>query len=456
MSNGIGSDTHLFTPDQRHSQPAKDQVANSPGSRQVRKTSTSSWARRILYGILALAVIAGMLLAGWLPREKRNEQIQAKAKAQKSALPTVEVMTVHQVSSQRQLTLPGTVTPAMEVHVLARASGYVKARYVDLGDRVHKDQLLAVIAAPELDAIVVQQQAMVEASRSALSKAQSDLRFQQVTYDRTHTLVVHGVLSQQDDDAGLAAVESSSALAQSAQNSVAAAQGALAHALALASFERVLSPIDGTVTARNVETGTLISAAGTGQGLIATPNAAASGGPPTGGAQGGELFAIADLSNLEVFISVPEADAVYVQTGQKADLTFSQMPEQQFTGTVVRGSDALDQETRTLLLRVHVNDPQHRLRPGMFASVQLSYHAPDPGILIAGDSVFPMAQGEFVPVVQNGVIHLQPVRAGRDLGTQVYITAGLKDGDTVVINPTDEVKEGVHVVTRPAPKGQEQ
>ena len=151
---------------------------------------------------------------------------------------------------------------------------------------------------------------------------------------------------------------------------MAVAQGALAHALALVSFERVLSPIDGTVTARNVETGTLISAAGTGQGLIATPNAAASGGPPTGGARGGELFAIADLSNLEVFISVPEADAVYVQTGQKADLTFSQMPEQRFTGTVVRGSDALDQETRTLLLRVHVNDPQHRLRPGVFASVQ--------------------------------------------------------------------------------------
>src|ERR1700728_4208679 len=160
MSDGIGSNTHLFTPDQQHSKPAKDRVADSPDARQVKKTSTSSWARRILYAVLAFAVIAGLLLAGWLPRQKRNEQIQARAKAQKSALPTVEVMTVHQVSSLRQLTLPGTGTPTVEVHILARASGYVKARYVDLGDRVHKNQLLAVIAAPELDAIVVQQQAM--------------------------------------------------------------------------------------------------------------------------------------------------------------------------------------------------------------------------------------------------------------------------------------------------------
>jgi multidrug efflux pump subunit AcrA (membrane-fusion protein) len=401
-------------------------------------------------------MLAILLLVGWIPRVKRNQQIQANATAEKNSLPTVEVMTVHQASSLRQLTLPGTVTPAVEVHVFARASGYLKARYVDLGDKVHQGQLLAVIAAPDLDAMVVQQQALLAASRNALSKAQSDLRFEQVTYERTHTLVAHGVLSQQDDDAGSTAVESATANVQSAENSIQAAQGALDHALVLASFERVLSPIDGTVTARNVETGTLISATGTGQGLIATPNASSSGGPPTGGAQGGELFSIADLNQLEVFITVPEADAISVQTGQPADLTFSEMPEQRFTGTVVRTSDGLSQQTRTLLLQVNVKDPQHRLRPGMFASVQLNYRAPDPGILISGDSVIPTAQGELVPVVQDDVIHLQPVHVGRDLGTQVYITTGLHDGDTIVVNPTDQVKEGVHVVTRPAPKGQQQ
>jgi RND family efflux transporter MFP subunit len=131
------------------------------------------------------------------------------------------------------------------------------------------------------------------------------------------------------------------------------------------------------------------------------------------------------------------------------------MPSQQFHGKIIRSSDSLNQQTRTLLLEVQILDPQHRLRPGMFASVQLHFNAPNPGILISGDSVIPRAQGQFVAIVDNNVIHLQEVHVGRDLGTQVYVTTGLKDGDKVVVNPTDAVQEGVHVEAKPAPKGQE-
>jgi multidrug efflux pump subunit AcrA (membrane-fusion protein) len=90
----------------------------------------------------------------------------------------------------------------------------------------------------------------------------------------------------------------------------------------------------------------------------------------------------------------------------------------------------------------------------MFGSAQMHYRAPSPGILISGDSLLTLARGEFVPVVENNVIQMRPVHVGRDLGTQVYIVAGLKDGDLVVVNPNDLVKEGVRVTTRPAPKGQ--
>jgi multidrug efflux pump subunit AcrA (membrane-fusion protein) len=134
-----------------------------------------------------------------------------------------------------------------------------------------------------------------------------------------------------------------------------------------------------------------------------------SGGPPTGGAQGGELFAVADLNAFHVFVAVPEQDAPYVQTGHPAELTFAEFPGERFPGTVTRSNDALSQDTRSLVLEVKVTDPQHRLRPGMFASVQLRFHAPEPGILISGDSVITQARGEFVPIVQDGVIHLQPV-----------------------------------------------
>jgi RND family efflux transporter MFP subunit len=220
----------------------------------------------------------------------------------------------------------------------------------------------------------------------------------------------------------------------------------------------VRSPIDGTVTARNVEVGSFVSSSGAGAGLTlnATSVQSDSGGPPTGGAQGGELFQITNTHNLRTFISVPGEYAVNVQTGQEATLTFSELPGQQFHGKIIRSSDSLNQQTRTLLLELQIQDPKRRLRPGMFASVQLHFDVQNPGILVSGDSVIPRAQGQFVAVVDNNnIAHLQQVHVGRDLGTEVYVTTGLRNGDKIVVNPSDSVQEGVHVQTKPAPKGQE-
>jgi multidrug efflux pump subunit AcrA (membrane-fusion protein) len=404
--------------------------------------------------VVTTVVVALALLAGWLPHHIRNKAVDAKARQQQSALPVVEVEIVHQAPVERTLTLPGTVSPLQTAHVYARAAGYVKARYVDLGDTVRKGQLLGVIAAPDLDATVAQQAAAVQQSRDGVSTAQSALQLQQATYTRVHTLVLHGVLSKQDDDAARAAMESAQSSLQAAAHAVQVAQGALSHARAMADFEQVRSPISGTITARNVEVGTFVSPSGVAEGLLPAPAAAATGGPSTGGAQGGQLFDVTDLGRLEVFVSVPEQDALFVQNGQPVDLSFPVFPGQRFTGTVVRNSRSLSQQSRTLLAELQVEDTHHRLRPGMFASAQMHYKDPNPGILISGDSLLTMARGQFVPVVENNVVQLRPVHVGRDLGTQVYITAGLRDGDTIVLNPNDLVKQGARVTTRPAPPGQ--
>ena len=296
----------------------------------------------------------------------------------------------------------------------------------------------------------------MQQSRDAVARAVTQQDLAQVSYDRIHTLVLHGVLSQQDDDVPLARLKSAIADVLAARNAVSAALGALERAKALASFEQVRSPINGTITARNIEVGGLVSPTGTGQGLPAAASPTnPSGCPATGGAMGGELFQVSDVADLRTFISVPEEDATRVQTGQPATLTFSELPTKHFNGTVIRSSDSLSQQTRSLLLEVHVQDPQHVLRPGMFASVQLHFKAPDRGILISGDSVIPRAQGQFVGLVQDNVVHLREVHVGRDLGTEVYITDGLQNGDVVVVNPTDVVQEGAHVQAKPAPKGQE-
>jgi multidrug efflux pump subunit AcrA (membrane-fusion protein) len=410
-----------------------------------------------LYLLIALVAIAAALFFGWLPRKKLDKQVQTRANQQKNALPIVQVVTARQSSRTEELTVPGTVVPVFTTHVYSRAAGYLKTLKVDIGDAVHRGQLLAVIDAPDLDATVLQQSSLLQVSKDALRTARSQLVLQQATYNRVHILVQHGVLSQQDDDVALAAVKAAADGVRSAENNVSASTSSLAHWTVLASYEQVRSPIEGTVTARNVEVGSLVSAGGAGEGLTLNSSAGASqsGGPPTGGSQGGELFQIADIHHLRVFISVPEHDALNLQTGQEANLTFSEMPSQQFHGKVIRSSDSLSQQTRTLLLEVEIMDPQHRLRPGMFASVQLHFNAPNPGILISGDSVIPRAQGQFVAVVDNNVVHLRQVHVGRDLGTQVYVTAGLEDGDQVIVNPTDTVLEGVHVEAKPAPKGQE-
>jgi multidrug efflux pump subunit AcrA (membrane-fusion protein) len=409
------------------------------------------------YLLVAVIVIAAMFLVGWWPKHLLSKQVEAKANEQKAALLIVEVTTASEVRQAEELTLPGTVVPVSTTHIYARATGYLKSLNADIGDKVRRGQLLAVIESPELDATVQQQRSLLHASNAALDSARSQLALQQATYDRVHTLAQHGVLSRQDDDVALAAVKAASDAVESAKNNVDAEAAAVDRWSVLASYEQVRSPLDGTVTARNVDVGSFVSSSGaaTGLGVNTTSDPSNSGGPPTGGSQGGELFQITNTHGLRTFINVPEEEAVDVQTGQDATLTFSELPGQPFDGKVIRSSDSLDQQTRTLLLEVQIQDPERRLRPGMFASVQLHFNVQNPGILVSGDSIIPRAQGQYVAVVDNNVVHLQQVHVGRDLGTQVYVTSGLRNGDKIVVNPTDSVQEGVHVQTETAPKGQE-
>jgi multidrug efflux pump subunit AcrA (membrane-fusion protein) len=428
-----------------------DATTNSPDNSTLPPPARSR--RWVLIAVIVLAVLAVALLAGWLPHYYRNKAVNAAADEQRSTLPVVAVQTVHRAPAEQTLSLPGTVSPQETAHVYARAAGYLKTRYVDLGDNVHNGQLLAVIAAPDLDATVAQQDAAVQQSRDEVSTARSQLQLQQASYTRVHTLVLHGVLSQQDDDAAHAAMEMAESSLQAAEHAVQVAQGAQSRARSLAEFEQIRSPISGTITARNVEVGSLVSPSGGAEGLA--PAAGMTGGPPTGGAQGGELFDVTNLDRLEVFISVPEQNALFVQNGQPVDLSFAEIPGQTFVGDVVRTSRSLSQQSRTLLAEVHVEDTHHQLRPGMFASALMHYKDPNPAILISGDSLLTMARGQFVPVVENNVVEMRAVRVGRDLGTQVYVVAGLRDGDTIVLNPNDQVKEGARVTTRPAPAGQQ-
>ncbi|MGA8232540.1 MAG: efflux RND transporter periplasmic adaptor subunit [Candidatus Acidiferrales bacterium] len=138
-------------------------VDQQHGAQPQRKHS-----RWMLWTIAAIAVLALALLVGWLPHHQRNKTVNARAQQQRNTFPTVEVQTVHRATSDQELTLPGTVTPLRSAHIYARASGYLKARYVDLGDMVRKGQLLGTISAPDLDSSVAQQAALVQQSKDSV------------------------------------------------------------------------------------------------------------------------------------------------------------------------------------------------------------------------------------------------------------------------------------------------
>src|SRR6201996_2983228 len=255
MSNNAGA----APPPETGTTPGSGPVSNHQPNNQHQHASKG---RPVLIAVILLLVAGAALLVGWLPRHKRDAEVAARAKAERTSLPIVEVQTVGAATSDQQLTLPGTVTPLQAAHIYARASGFFERRYADLGDRVRKGQLLGLISAPDLDAVVSQQTSLVRQSGAGVESAQAAVRLQQATYIRVHTLVLHGILSRQDDDAALAALQTAQAGSQAALQGVQAAKAAQTHAQVLADFEQVRSPIAGTVVARNVEVGNLVSATG--------------------------------------------------------------------------------------------------------------------------------------------------------------------------------------------------
>jgi RND family efflux transporter MFP subunit len=206
----------------------------------------------------------------------------------------------------------------------------------------------------------------------------------------------------------------------------------------------VEAPFDGIVTARNVDVGTLISATGSGMG-INTPGANSAAAPGTSGTPGSEMFRVAQIRRLRVFVSVPEGYVPYVKLGQNAELESEARPAQKFTGKVTRTADSVDQNTRTLLTEVQIDNRNQALLPGMYVMVSLLNVRMHPPVIVPADSLITRSQGTQVAVVRDNTVHLQPVVVGRDYGSVTEILSGLQEGELVVMTPNDIVREGAKV-----------
>ncbi|ABF41553.1 secretion protein HlyD [Candidatus Koribacter versatilis Ellin345] len=390
-----------------------------------------------LWIIVAAILLVIVFLVGFVPRHERTKRIGEDAKERQGQPPTVDVTKVRRSDAKSHLSIPGTITAVVEAPIYARASGYISKRNVDFGDHVHAGALLATIDAPDLDQQVDQARATLLQSESVLGQQQAQLKLASVTWDRYKVLVQRGVASKQEGDTQEATYEVAMANVKAAENSVTASRASLDRLLKLQSYEKVTAPFEGIVTARNVDVGTLISTTGAGQG-----NAS---GAATGLAQGGEMFRVAQINRLRVFVSIPESYAAFVQTGQNADVTVTSVPNQKFAGKVTRTTNAVDPATRTLLTEVQIDNREGKLLPGMYGTITFESVRTMPPLVIPSDALIYRSQGTMVATVQDNIVHLVPIKVGRDFGSQLEIVEGLNEGDFVAINPSDVARDGAKV-----------
>ena len=455
------SDPTSDIPDTREPLPKEK---DDPGSREQPKPGHSPFAWLIF--LLAL-VVASILVyfVGYLPRQRQQQAIDQEAKERTEELPKVDVQIVKPAPPTSQLMVPGTTMAYTEAYIYARASGYVNRRLVDIGDRVHEGQLLATIDAPDLDKQVSQARSTLEESESSLAQMQAQLHLAALTWDRYKVLVAKGVFSRQDGDTQEANYRVAEANVRAAQNIVQANRDNLERLIVLQQYERVTSPFNGVITERNVDVGTLINAQGSGLGTPAsspaTPGTTQAGvqgnnqgssgslvsaaNPSTGGAQGGEMFGIADVTRLRILVSVPEAYASSIRVGQRAQLFFQERPNEGYEGRVTRTSASIDQNTRTLLTEVQVTNSSGRLLPGMYVVVNFLDVKAHPPLLVPGEAIVIRNAKTVVATVEDNTIHYRQVSIGRDYGNQTEITGGLKAGDVIITTLTDQVRDGVRV-----------
>jgi multidrug efflux pump subunit AcrA (membrane-fusion protein) len=440
--------------------------------------------RRPLYWFLIafFILVVIVFLAGWLPRHARDEDTARRSKEEKNAKPMVETMKVVAPKDEAGLAVPGTTIPLTEAYVYARANGYLQKRYADIGDHVKKGQLLAVIDAPDLDAQVAQARQQVFQAERQLDQQESQLALATVTVKRYRVLVAKGVFSRQDGDTQEANYASAVANVEAAHRNVDAYKSNLEHEIALQSYERVTAPFAGVITERNVDVGALISAAGATSGggasapqgqnstaggttqAGASNNQGSSGNGPTLGVsaqspgQGGPLFGIAQTQRLRILVSVPEGYAPVIHVGLKAPVTVQEYQGEPLFAQVTRTSDSIDPNTRTMLTELQIDNTAGKLISGMYVVVTFPPVTGGGGspLVITGDAIAIRKNTSQVATVVNGKIHWVPVTIGRDYGNETEIMTGLKTGDLIVTDVTDDVVEGAAVETQMAPGAEAQ
>jgi len=373
----------------------------------TRRRGETSRRLRWPWALALAAFVAVVIVAGVLPRMRARTTVGRDTEAM--SVPVVSVVRAKRAGPVNEVVLPASVRGYREAAIFARTNGYLRRWYADIGTRVKKGQLLAEIAAPEVDR-------QLEQARADLATTVANRELSQITAKRFAGLLETDSVARQDADNAAGDFAAKSALVRSAQANVKRLED-------LTSFQRVYAPFDGVITARNTDVGALIDAGA--------------------GGTGSQLFFIAQPERLRVYVNVPESYARAARPGLTVDLSVAEHPGQRARGTIATTANAIDPTTRTLLVQISVDNRDGALLPGAFARVHLALPNETPAVLVPAGALLFRAEGLRVGVVGAGNrVALRPITIGRDLGAVVEVTTGLTGDEAVISNPPDSLLDG--------------
>lgn len=373
-------------------------------------------------GFLLLMLLGAAFL---IPRFRHRDALVEETQVA-GGPPPVEVATIALGTTTAKLELPGTVQAFEQTPIYARTSGYVTKRFVDIGDRVQKGQLLATIDDPQTAQQLRQAQASVLQAKAQLAQAMANAKLTTLNDQRFEELYKQGVVSRQAADTQEAQSGANDATVQAARANISAAEANVRSLQEQAGFSRVLAPFAGTILSRGIDTGSLISA---GSATTVT-----------------QLFSLAQSGTVRVFTNVPQASAPAAMSARTAQVQFRELPGQVFSGAVTRTSGSIDQASRTLLTEIDLPNAAGKILPGMFATVFFDTQRSAAPILIPANALLVRTAGPQAFVVDGGnVAHLRNLTLGRDFGSSTEVLGGLQVGDQVILSPGDGITDGTKV-----------
>ncbi len=376
-----------------------------------RRTSKHTFAVVL---VLALAALGVLIVRGIQARVRAEASLAGDT--ERAAALEVSVIQPKAGAKADELILPGNIQAFTDTPVFSRTDGYLKRWYSDIGARVKAGQLLAEIETPEVDQQLRQ-------ARADLETAQANLQLSQSTATRWEGLLKTDSVSHQETEEKIGDLAAKKATVDSGIANVKRLEE-------MQSWERIYAPFDGVITARNIDIGSLINAGSNGSGK--------------------ELFHLAAISKMRVYVQVPQAYSHAARPGTAADLALAELPGRHFLARVARNSNAIDLNSRTLLVEVDVDNPDGTLLPGAYVEVHIKLPGAARTVTVPVNALVFRSEKMSVAAVRNGHIALLPITIGHDYGDEVEVTSGVNAADQLIVNPPDSLVDGqaVQVVSR--------